>query len=85
MIVTDVNIVRIDAEERNKEQHHSEREHTVSVLCLSSLLEHSVKCHLCPGIYGLRYNCPVLLLHFAVHVNLIEEVLGNKIFSLYLN
>lgn len=76
---SDVNIVRVDVEERNKEQQHSEWEHTASVLCLSSLLEHSVKCHLCPGVYGLRYNCPVLLLHFAMHVNWIYEVLANKI------
>lgn len=43
VIVTDVNIVRIDVEERKKEQQHSEWEHTVSVLCLSALLEHSGK------------------------------------------
>lgn len=53
--------------------------------CVNSLLEHSVKCHLCPGIYGLRSNCPVLLLHFAMHLKWLYEVLANKIFSLYLN
>lgn len=43
MIVADVNIVRIDAGERNEQQQRSEQEHTVSVLCLSALLEHSGK------------------------------------------
>lgn len=42
MIVTDVNIIRIDAKGR-KEQRHGGCRRTVSVWCLSALLEHAAK------------------------------------------